>query len=132
MNASKFSAFGPAPSLTQSASAYSSSSTVLNVDTYSFADESITKYGGYLQTNLKLVGKTSNAVATVSNIRLITDNYGDLIGAFFIRDPNSNPQPLVKLKTGQREFKISSSSTGSPDLPGETGSNSSGIYTSEG
>jgi len=113
-------------------SAYSSSSTVLNVDTYSFADESITKYGGYLQTNLKLVGKTSNAVATVSNIRLITDNYGDLIGAFFIRDPNSNPQPLVKLKTGQREFKISSSSTGSPDLPGETGSNSSGIYTSEG
>ena len=90
---------------------YSASSSYLNVDTYSLAEESVIKYGGYVQTGIKLVGKTSGAVAVVSNLRLITDNYGDLIGSFFIRDPNTIPPPITRFRTGQGTFKLNAYST---------------------
>jgi hypothetical protein len=32
---------------------------------------------------MQLVGQTSGAIAYVKDIRLISDNYGDLIGTFF-------------------------------------------------
>lgn len=99
-------------------STYSASSTVLNIDTFSFAEESITKYGGYVEIGMQFVGNTSGAVATLSNIRLVTDTYGDLIGAFFIKDPNDNPPPLVRLKTGNRTFKLTASSSNTTPTPG--------------
>ena len=67
---------------------------------------------------MKLVGQTSGAIAYVKDIRLISDNYGDLIGSFFLRDPHRNPVPSVRLQTGTKTFKITSSSSNDPGLPG--------------
>jgi hypothetical protein len=60
---------------------------------------------------MQLVGQTSGAVAYVSDLRLISDNFGDLIGAFYLRDPNTIPTPTVRIATGTKTFKLTSSST---------------------
>jgi len=99
-------------------SAYSQSSKVLNVDTSSLSHEDQGKYSGYLVAGMKLVGQTSGAVAYVKDLRLISDNYGDLIGAFYLRDPNANPTPTVRINTGTKTFKLTSSSTNDLGLPG--------------
>ena len=101
-------------------SGYSQSSKVLNVDTVSLSEEAQGKYSGYLLRGMKLVGQTSRAVATVNDLRLISDNFGDLIGTFFLRDPNTVPTPTVRISTGTKTFKLSSSSTNDPGLPGNS------------
>ena len=113
---------------------YSASSTVLNIDTFSLAEESVTKYGGFIQVGMQLVGKTSGAVANVGDLRLVTDTFGDLLGSFFIRNPNQSPPPLVRLKTGQRVFKLNASSTNTNPIPGSTtfGSNAQTSYSASG
>lgn len=114
--------------------AYSASSTVLNVDTFALAEESIGSYGGFIEIGTKLVGKTSGAVATVSNIRLISDTYGDILGTFFIREPNTNPPPLVRVRTGDRVFKITANPSSLPPLPGDLrlASNAETVYKTRG
>ncbi len=102
------------------ASGYSQSSKVLNVDTISLSEEAQGKYSGYLLRGMQLVGQTSRAVATVSDLRLISDNFGDLIGTFFLRDPNTIPTPTVRISTGTKTFKLTSSSTNDPGLPGSS------------
>ena len=102
------------------ASGYSQSSKVLNVDTVSLSEEAQGKYFGYLLRGMQLVGQTSRAVATVNDLRLISDNFGDLIGTFFLRDPNTVPTPTVRISTGTKTFKLSSSSTNDPGLPGSS------------
>jgi hypothetical protein len=102
------------------ASGYSQSSKVLNVDTVSLSEEAQGKYSGYLLRGMQLVGQTSRAVATVNDLRLISDNFGDLIGTFFLRDPNTIPTPTVRISTGTKTFKLSSSSTNDPGLPGSS------------
>ena len=102
------------------ASGYSQSSKVLNVDTVSLSEEAQGKYSGYLLRGMQLVGQTSGSVATVSDLRLISDNFGDLIGTFYLRDPNTIPTPTVRISTGTKTFKLSSSSTNDPGLPGSS------------
>jgi hypothetical protein len=102
------------------ASGYSQSSKVLNVDTVSLSEEAQGKYSGYLLKGMQLIGQTSGAVATVNDLRLISDNFGDLIGTFFLRDPNTVPAPTVRISTGTKTFKLSSSSTNDPGLPGSS------------
>ena len=102
------------------ASGYSQSSKVLNVDTVSLSEEAQGKYSGYLLKGMQLVGQTSGAVATVSDLRLISDNFGDLIGTFYLRDPNTIPTPTVRISTGTKTFKLSSSSTNDPGLAGNS------------
>ena len=109
--------------------AYSASSTILNIDTNSLAEESISRFGGYVQVGAKLIGKTSGAIATISNIRLVTDTFGDLIGCFFIRDPNSTPVPLVRIRTGERLFKLNQNQENTRPLPGDRSAISSGQAT---
>ena len=99
-------------------SSYSQSSKVLNVDTTSLSEEAQGLYSGYLVKGMKLVGQTSGAIAYVKDLRLISDNYGDLNGSFFIRNPNASPVPPVRLQTGTKTFKITSSATNDPGLPG--------------
>ncbi len=101
-------------------SGYSQSSKILNVDTVSLSEEAQGKYSGYLLRGMRLVGQTSGAVATVSNLRLISDNFGDLIGTFYLRNPNTVPAPTVRISTGTKTFKLSSSSTNNPGLPGSS------------
>jgi hypothetical protein len=114
-------------------STYSSSSKVLNIDTYSLCEEAQGKYHGYLIKGMRLVGQTSGAVAYVKDLRLISDNYGDLIGTFFLKDPNSNPAPTVRINTGKKTFKLNSSTTNESPLPGNKDlSSAEALYTSEG
>jgi hypothetical protein len=99
-------------------SSYSLTSKVLNIDIDSLCAEAQGLYSGYLITGMKLVGQTSGAVAYVKTLRLITDNYGDLKGSFFLRDPNTNPTPPVRIATGSKVYKLTSSSTNQTPLPG--------------
>jgi hypothetical protein len=94
--------------------AYSSASTTLNIDTYSLADDASGRFFGYLPQGAILIGKTSGAEATVSTQSLITDNVGDLIGCFFIRNSFQSPAPSVSFGVGTKTFKLSSSFTNSP------------------
>jgi hypothetical protein len=114
-------------------SEYSQSSKILNIDTASLSEEAQGKYSGYLLKDMQLVGQTSGAVAYVSDLRLISDNFGDLIGAFYLRDPNTIPTPTVRIATGTKTFKLTSSSSNSPDLPGSTANSSTEAnYKSDG
>jgi len=114
-------------------SEYSQSSKILNVDTASLSEEAQGKYSGYLLKDMQLVGQTSGAVAYVSDLRLISDNFGDLIGAFYLRDPNTIPTPTVRIATGTKTFKLTSSSSNNPDIPGSTANSSTEAnYKSDG
>ena len=73
---------------------YSESSTFLNIDTRALELPSEIEFYGLIAPNMKLIGKTSGAVARISNIRLVSDNSGRLLGSLFIPNPNvsGNPQ----------------------------------------
>tara|TARA_A100001201_G_scaffold143369_1_gene144725 strand:- start:1282 stop:8805 length:7524 start_codon:yes stop_codon:yes gene_type:complete len=113
---------------------YNQSSTTLNIDTLSLSDDpNGSEYGGYLIVGAQLSGLTSGASAFVKDIRLITDNYGDVIGTFFIRDPNAPEPPLIRVPTGNKTFKLSSSMDASNGLLGSsTISSAEANYVSEG
>ena len=95
---------------------YSSTSTILNIDTFSLAVQSQSQYYGLIKTGYRLVGKTSGAVATVSAANLISDNVGTVIGSFFIPDPNTTSNP--KFEVGLKTFKLTTIANNNP-IPGE-------------
>ena len=97
---------------------YSLTTPIVNIDTLSLSNESQSNYFGYLETGYKLVGTESNAEAYVKNKRLITDNRGDLIGTFFVRDPNTIPPPDRRFNTGEKTFLLTTSSTNATFIPG--------------
>ena len=78
---------------------YSSTSTILNVDTFSLSNQPQGDYFGYVEPNMILVGQTSGAQATISNVRLISDVGADLRGSFFIPDPNVITNPRFEVGT---------------------------------
>ena len=92
---------------------YSSSSSILNIDTYSLADDADGRFYGYSPVGMLIIGETSNAQATVLEQTLVSDSVGDIIGSFFIRDPLINPTPPITINTGSTSFKLTSSSTNS-------------------
>jgi len=96
---------------------YSSSSKILNVDTTALSTEAQGLYSGYVTTGMKLVGE-NGAEAYVKDLRLLSDNYGDVIGTFFLRNPNSSPVPSVRVETGTKTFKLTSSPTNERGAPG--------------
>jgi outer membrane biosynthesis protein TonB len=85
---------------------YSATSTILNVDTYSLSDRS-SDFSGYIAIGMKLRGLTSKAEATVTDIRLIANDDGTIIGSFFIPDPNVNVNPTFE--AGIKAFRLTSS-----------------------
>ena len=97
---------------------YSASSTVLNIDAASLSEEAQGRFNGYVTVGTVLLGRTSGAQATVSNIRLVSDTFGDLGGTFFFRDPLASPPPPLRFRTGTKTFKLTSSSSNSSPLPG--------------
>lgn len=66
---------------------YSSTSTILNIDTYSLSNKSQGQFYGNIKKGYVLRGESSGATAVVSDIRLITDEVGSLIGSIFIPRP---------------------------------------------
>jgi len=99
-------------------SAYSASSTILNIDTASLCEEAQGRFFGYITTGVTFVGRSSAAEATVSNVRIVTDNWGDSQGSFFIRNPLASPPPVIRITTGTKSFKVTSSPTNATPLPG--------------
>ena len=117
----------PAPSST-----YSATSKLFNTDIIGLANNE--KYFGYLIRGAKLTGKTSGAVATVTNTTLISDNWGDLIGSFFFRNANKIPKPPQLFTTGTKTFKVTSQPDGTIPLPGDLAmlSSSTGTFLGTG
>ena len=97
---------------------YSLASTVLNVDTAALSAQAQGAYSGRVEVGTRFRGLNSGAQATLSDIRLIADNGGDLIGSFFIRNPNGSPTPTVRITTGTKEYKLTTSATNAEPLPG--------------
>ena len=100
-------------------SLYSSSSTILNIDVASLAEEAQGRFFGYIIKDLKIVGRSSGATATVSRIRLISDVLGDLKGSFFFRDPLGSPTPTLRFENGTKTFKLTTKSDNSKPLLGD-------------
>jgi hypothetical protein len=107
---------------------YSTSSSLLNVDTYSLAD--ITSVGlGWIAQNQRLVGQTSGAEARITNVRLVTDASGSLRGCLFIPDTRIPTNP--KFETGTKTFKLTDSVTNST-VGGQTNSSAEASWFASG
>ena len=117
----------PSPSDT-----YSATSKLLNVDTISLANDE--RYYGYITKGAKITGVNSGAVARVSSIELFSDNWGDLLGAFFFRNPRTTPKPPTLFATGTKTFRVTAAPEGTIPIPGSTAlaSDASGTFTGTG
>ena len=118
--------YDPASSIS---STYSSTTTLLNVDTASLELQAASGFYGYITTGMKLIGQSSGAIATVTAIRLITDKAGSLIGSLFLPDPTIPSAPTFN--TGTKTFTLSSSPTNST-ISGFTDSSGEANFTSSG
>ncbi len=78
---------------------YASTSTILNVDTYSLAQEAQGSYYGWVETGMILKGESSGAEATITDLRLISDIGADLGGSFYIPNPNNIDYPRFEVGT---------------------------------
>ena len=85
-------------------SAYSSTTTVLNIDVAALASQARGDFHGYINVGTKLIGKTSKAVATVTDLRLVNDSTSTLTGSFYLPNPNSTNHP--KFETGTKTFRL--------------------------
>lgn len=110
-------------------SEYSSTTTVLNVDTASLEVQSDSRFFGSIVKNMQLVGQTSNAIATVSDVRLISDSAGTFIGSLFIPDPTLPSTPVFQ--TGTKTLVLTTSVSNS-EIPGNSGSSAETNFTSSG
>ena len=90
-------------------SSYNSTSTILNIDTYSLSNETQGEYYGYIEVGTLLVGESSGATATVSDLKLVVDNQSSLIGSFYIPETITSYHP--RFESGIRSFTLSSSDT---------------------
>ena len=86
--------------------AYSQGSTAINIDTASLAQAAQGDFFGYLPIGTVIAGQTSGAQATIKDLTLNSDTFGDLIAAMWIRDPYSTPEPLAKIRSGERVVKV--------------------------
>jgi hypothetical protein len=87
---------------------YSSTSTILNVDTFSLSNEPQGAFGGWVESGMILVGQTSGAQATITNVRLVSDLSATLIGSFFIPNPNCTLHP--RFETGTKVLTFTNNS----------------------
>ena len=92
-------------------SIYSATSSVLNVDTASLEINGVSEFFGCIAKGMVLVGSQSRATATVSDLRLISDDYGTFIGSFFIPDPTIPSTPTFE--TGTKTLSLTTSEVNS-------------------
>jgi len=110
-------------------SSYSTTSTILNVDTASLELQSASGFFGNIVTNMQLKGEVSKAVAKITNVRLITDSAGTLIGSLYI--PDSRLQSTPSFETGTKTFVLTTSSINTT-IVGATDSTADAKFTSSG
>ncbi len=99
---------------------YSSSSTILNVDTFSLATQVQGQFSGHVKSGMQLIGATSGAEATVTDVRLISDTLGNLTACYEIPDPNADSNP--RFETGTKTLRLTTSPTNSTVVGTVTGS----------
>ena len=95
-------------------SAYSTSSTILNVDTHSLVAMVDDEFIGRARGGMRLTGQTSGAEAVVlkgGHFRFISDSTGYLKGVMSIPDPKFKKVP--KFETGVKTFRLTTSKTNS-------------------
>ena len=109
---------------------YSSSSTILNVDTKSLQLPSDSSYYGWISIGMELVGSSSNAIARVKNIRLFTDNIGKVVGSLYI--PDASVANLPKYETGTKILRLTSIQTNTFNIPGTSESAGEGVFSAAG
>ena len=97
---------------------YSPTSRLINFGVRSLAN--VEKYYGYVEKGAKVVGRSSSAEATITRAELISDNWGDIVGNFFFRDPNSKPRPATRVKAGTKTVKVTATPPNTVVLPGST------------
>tara|TARA_B100000900_G_scaffold78040_1_gene62507 strand:- start:4059 stop:11225 length:7167 start_codon:yes stop_codon:yes gene_type:complete len=102
---------------------YTESSTVLNVDIASLSQDAQGQFFGRVAPNMRLIGETTGAIAILSNIRLIPDEFGAVFGSFFFRDPTGSPPPPLRFSNGIKTFRLTSSVNNENPLPGQEGIN---------
>jgi len=90
---------------------YSTSSTILNVDTFSLATTVQGSFFGHGTKSMKLIGQTSGAEATITDVRLISDSIGSLTACYEIPNPNIDANP--RFETGTKTLRLTTSSTNS-------------------
>ncbi len=95
-------------------SVYSSTSTTLNVDTFSLSAQYEGEFSGYVESGMTLIGNSSGAQATITNVRLISDIYTSLIGSFYVPNPNLSTSP--RFETGKKIFTLTNSSINNKNL----------------
>ena len=106
---------------------YSSTSTILNVDTKSMADQAQGDYYGYVDQRMELRGATSGATATVVRRRMISDLGANLIASFYLPNPNSGNHPVFE--TGTKTLTMIDNTTNDQE---NTDTFGEGKYTAEG
>ena len=85
-------------------STYSSTTTILNVDTLSLAQQAQGDFYGWVEEGMTLVGDSSGAIAKVASIRLVSGSDSRLHGSFYIPSPNFAANQ--KWETGRKTFRL--------------------------
>ena len=109
---------------------YSSTSTVLNVDTFSLSQQPQGDYYGYIKSGMRLRGQTSGAEAIVTNVRLVTDVAGSILGSFYIPDYQVIGDVPI-FETGTKLFRLTSSQVNS-NIAGMSDNAAEEQYTASG
>ena len=90
------------------ATSYTFSSSILNIDILGLSNESEVDFSGYILPRMKLIGRSSGAIAEVVESFLVSDETGFLTGSFFIPDPTEDGNP--RFINGSNTFAVSSGS----------------------
>jgi hypothetical protein len=93
---------------------YSSTSNIINVDTFSLANEPQGTFSGWVESGMTLIGSSSGAQATITNVRLISDLSATLIGNFYIPNPNNNIHP--RFETGVKVLTFTNNNLNDQNL----------------
>jgi hypothetical protein len=110
-------------------SSYSSTSSILNIDTADLALLKNTDHSGWVKKGSELVNVSGTAEAAVGDIVLKSDEKGTIIFTLFIPDPKIKSNP--KFTTGKNTIRITTSPTNANQLdPGE--SSAEAIYSATG
>ena len=104
---------------------YGTQSTILNIDISSLSRQEISNFWGGIKIGYSLVGSTSKATASVSNIRLITNQDGSLLGSIWLKEEDN-----FNAQNNSVNLNVYEST---PKVPGEIAdSSASAVYTSVG
>ena len=111
------------------ATAYSTTSTFLNLNISSMQKLGGSNFGGYLLEGDVIAGVTSGATATVTKKHVIADDKGNLRASIFIPDPTDDSNP--RWKTGESIVRLTDSPSNSL-IPGDADSSAEGTYSANG